>query len=94
MKRILVVAALTLSALFALLYASDYLTLRYRIVRNRNPFGSVTIRRYYAVRKKNGKTEFMFNPPENQTCTHSLFSHLGYSACWYLSKHTEQRTDL
>ena len=94
MKRILALAVLALSALLALIYASDYLTLRYRIARGRDAFGSVTVRRYYAVREKNGKTEFMFNPPENQVCVHSLFPHLGYSPCRYLSKHTEQRTDL
>jgi len=94
MKRRFAITAVTLAALCLLIYTSDDLTLRYRMVRNRNPFGSVTVRRYYAVREKNGKTEFMFNPPENQTCVHSLFPHSGCLPCWYLSKHTEQRIQI
>ena len=47
MKRLLAITAVTLAALCLLIYTSDYLTLRYRLVRNRNPFGSVTVRRYY-----------------------------------------------
>jgi hypothetical protein len=94
MKRIFAITSVALLALFVLVYASDYLTLRYRIVQDREPFGSVTVRHYYAVREKNGKTEFMFNPPETQTCVHSLFPHFGYPPCWYLNRHTEQRIDL
>jgi hypothetical protein len=27
------------------------------------------------------------------TCVHSLFPHMGYQPCWYLSRHSEQRTN-
>ena len=79
-------------ALLAIVYACDDLSLRFRIP-NREPLGSVTIRRYYALHKNKQKTNFMFAEPEAQTCVHSLFPHFGYSPCWYLSRRTEQRID-
>ena len=83
-----------LYALFAaaLLYAADDLSFRFRIP-HREPFGSVTVQRYYALHKTKEKTNFMFAPPEAQTCVHSLFPHSGYPPCWYLSRHAEQRID-
>jgi len=41
-----------------------------------------------AVAQKNGKTEFLFNPPEPQTCVTALFPRAGYVPCWYLQRHT------
>jgi hypothetical protein len=75
-------------------YLADYGLLHIRLVRNRQPFGTVTVHRYYAVQKKNGKTEFMFNPPADEPCVHSLFPHLGYDPCWRLARHPEQRIDI
>lgn len=76
----------------ALLYAADDLSLRFRIP-GREPFGSVTVRRYYALHRNKQKTNFMFADPEARTCVHSLFPHSGYPPCWYLSRHAEQRID-
>jgi hypothetical protein len=81
-KRILVVVLVSLS----LLYIGDYVSIRYRMARNRVPFGAVTVQRYYAVPQKNRKTEFYFDQPETQACVHSLFPHFGYSPCWYLNR--------
>jgi hypothetical protein len=83
---------LDLVVIAALLYAADDLSLRFRLP-DREPLGSVTVQRYYALHKSKGKTNFMFAPPEAQTCVHSLFPHLGYPPCWYLSRHAEQRID-
>lgn len=80
--------------LFALVYAGDFLLLRYRIATNDRPFGTVTVRPYYAVPQKNHKTEFLFDDPQDQTCVHSLFPHLGDQPCWYLSTHKDQRIDI
>ena len=77
-----------------LAYAVDYVVFRYRVAANRQPFGQVTVTRYDAVLQKNGKTQFIFNPPEAQTCVHALFPRAGYVPCWYLQRHTEQRTDI
>ncbi|MBV9155969.1 MAG: hypothetical protein JO097_06885, partial [Acidobacteriaceae bacterium] len=68
-KRIFIIAILSIAAV----YIADYLLLRFRIATNRNPYGTVTIQPYYAVPQKDGKTEFLFDDPQNQTCVHSLF---------------------
>lgn len=68
------------------LYAPDYALVRF----GHSPLGAVIVTRYYVIPKKNGKTEFVFQPPQLQTCAHSLFPHKGYLPCWYLSRHSEQ----
>ena len=85
-------AALYALVAAALLYAADDLSLRYRIP-DREPFGSVTVQRYYALHKSKDKTNFLFADPVAQTCVHSLFPHSGYPPCWYLGRHAEQRVD-
>jgi hypothetical protein len=75
----------------ALFYAGDYLILRFRVATNRSAFGMVTVRTYYAVHEKNDRTEYVFKDQEDETCVHSLFSHMGYSPCWYLRRHPEQQ---
>jgi hypothetical protein len=84
------------SALFltALAYAIDSIVFRYRLSTNRQPYGQFTVNSYDAVQQKNGKTEFLFNPPEAQTCVHALFPHDAFVPCWYLRRHTEQRTNI
>ncbi len=91
MKWILAAVVLFLVALFGAVYAGDYLVLRYRVAAKRNAFGSVLVRSYYAVQEKNNRTEYIFNGSGEQTCVHSLFAHLGYASCWYLSRHPEKR---
>jgi hypothetical protein len=85
--RIFLIALVSLAAV----YAADDLSVRYRIPRSRQLLGSVTIQRYDAISEKNNKTEFVFEEPVVQTCVRSLFPHLGYQPCWYLSRHSEQR---
>ena len=89
MKRVLLIAVLLLS----LLDAGDYLTLRHRIAKNMG-FGSVTIQRYYAVKQKDGRTEFMFTDPQSQGCVNSWFPHMGYTPCWYLNRHRSKRVNM
>ena len=84
----------TTAALAALTFLADYGVFRLRILAGRSPYGSVLVHSYYAVPQKNGKTEFIFDPPAQWTCVNSLFPHQGYPPCWYLSRHPDQRTDL
>ncbi len=88
MKLRIVIAVL---AFVGVVYVAEDLSIRYRIPRSREPFGSVTIQRYDAIAEKNGKTEFDFEDPVTQPCIHSLFPHMGYQPCWYLARHAEQR---
>lgn len=85
---------LALAAAVALAFVVDFLIFRMRVAANWNPYGSVTVNQYYAAHLKSGKDEFFFDPPQAQTCSHSLFPHSGYQPCWYLSRHPEQRTDV
>jgi hypothetical protein len=92
--RLVAGTLLSVAVLAGLAYAADYAVFRYRAARGRQPFGQVTVTHYDAVQQKNGKTEFLFDPPERQTCVNSLFPHAGYAPCWYLQSHTEQRTNI
>jgi hypothetical protein len=91
---VIVVGFSSVLGLTLLAYAVDYFVFRYRVAANRQPFGQVTVTSYDAVQLKNGKTEFLFNPPEAQTCANALFPRRGYVPCWYLRWHTEQRTNI
>lgn len=90
MKRTIGITVL----LLGVLYFGDYLSVRYRIPKGREPFGVVTVQTSYAVKQKDGKTEYYFNPPENQTCVHALFPHLGYSPCWYLGRKNKPQINM
>lgn len=87
-----VFAIVVLSA--GVIYLCDYLLLRVRMATNRSPYGTVTIQPYYAVPQKDGKTQFLFDDPQDETCVHSLFPHAGDDPCWYLSRKKEKRIDM
>lgn len=91
--RLVAGTLLFVAALAGLAYAADYAVFRYRVARGQ-AFGQVTVTHYDAVQQKNGKTEFIFDPPQGQTCVNSLFPRAGYAPCWYLQRHPEQRTDI
>ena len=83
--------ALIVAGLLALVYAGDYASVRMPFPKNRTLYDTVTVRPYYDVTLKSGKSEFYFLDPQKQTCVNSLFPHLGYNPCWYLRKHARQR---
>jgi hypothetical protein len=85
---------LALIALVAIAYGADYGVFEYRVATKRQPFGRVTVEHYDAVAHKDGKAELIFEPPVQQTCVNSLFPHAGDPPCWYLTRHTEQKTDI
>ena len=85
---------LAIASVALLAFGLDYAVLRVREGTNRNAYGSVVVNHYTAVLQKNGKTTMTFDPPQPWTCVNSLFPHQGYLPCWYLSKHTDQRTDI
>jgi hypothetical protein len=93
LKRLAGTAILSLAGVLLIAYAGDYGVFRYRVAAHKG-FGEVTVTSYDAVQQKNGKTEFLFNLPQQQTCVNSLFPRAGYLPCWYLQRHAEQRTDI
>ena len=94
LRRILVTAIVSIALAGLIAFALDYAVFRVRAAANWSPYGSVTVRHYYAVLQKNGKTTFMFDPPQAWTCVNALFPHGGSLPCWYLKRHPEQRTDI
>jgi len=94
MNRRFLRAVLISFGLLAIVYAGDYCAVRYRIPPSRNPFGQVTVQPVYVIHEKNGKLEYQFADPETDVCVHSLFPHMGYSPCWYLSRHSEKQINI
>jgi hypothetical protein len=93
-RRVLLGILLFTLSTGVLTFVVDSGLFRMRIAANRNPYGSVVVSHYYAVLQKNGKTQFIFDPPAPQTCVHALFPHSGMQPCWYLSRHPAQRTNI
>jgi len=83
-------AVLVVVILFVVAFGVDYIQLS----ANSNALGSVSVKRYYAVGLKNGKTEMMYAEPENQTCVNSMFPHRGFYPCWYLRRHNVKQIDI
>ena len=94
LRRIFLGFVLLLLGTVLLLFCADFVFFRLRVATNRNPYGSVVVSHYYAVLQKNGKTQFIFDPPAPENCVNALFPHSGMKPCWYLSRHPEQRTDI
>jgi hypothetical protein len=93
LKRLAMTTLLSAVGMILIAYAADYAVFRKRLAANR-AFGQVVVTSYDAVLQKNGKTVFFFDPPQTQTCVHSLFPRAGYLPCWYLQRHSEPRTDI
>jgi len=88
-KRFLIVVVIVVGACAAL-YAADFLSLRFRIP-PRQMLGAVTVHTYYAVKLKNGKTEYDYAGDHNVSCANSLLPQLGYTPCWYAARHTDEQ---
>ena len=88
MKNAVLMAALVLGAV----YAGDYLSVKFP--GTREVLGTMQIRPYYAVRKKNKQTELMFLEPRTEVCVHSVFPHFGHKPCWYAERHRDGRIDI
>ena len=94
LRRIFLGILLFVLGVAVLTFGVDLGLFRLRVAANRNPYGSVIVSHYYAVLQKNGKTQFMFDPPAPETCVNALFPHSGMQPCWYLRRHPEQRTQI
>ena len=93
-RRLLVLVTFGMVGLAVLVYLGDFTVFRVRVAAKRNPYGAITVQRFDAVLKKNGKTEFFYDPPQPETCVHAVFPHDGFAPCWYLNRHKEQGTNL
>ena len=94
LRRIFLGVVVFLLGAARLAYAADFSLYRLRVATNRNPYSSEVVTHYYAILQKNGKTQFIFEPPQPEACVNAMFPHSGMRPCWYLSRHPEQRTDI
>ncbi len=85
-KRFLILALV----LCAVLYAADFLSLRFRVPA-REMFGNVTVHTYYAVKLKSGRTEYDYAGDHDVSCANSLFPQFGMKPCWCASHHTDEQ---
>ncbi len=98
MSRTVTIAKRTVAGallLAGLVYAGDYLFVRYRMTfpKNGDAFGTVQMERLYAIPQKNGKIDYEFDaqqPEVTTPCVHSLFPHMGNSPCWYLQRNSQK----
>ena len=89
-KRSLIALVLALLAF----YAGDYLWLRYRMLTNRAPFGSVTRDVYYSVKLKSGKTEFSYGGQQSFECPNSLLPEYWEKPCWYAKRQKDLQINI
>jgi hypothetical protein len=93
-RRIFLGTLVSVAVAGVVLFGVDFAVFRIRVAGNRSPYGSVVVSHYYAVLQKNGKTEYIFDPPQPESCVHAMFPHAGMQPCWYLSRHPDQRTNI
>jgi len=74
--------AIGLVFLVALVYAGDYISIHVPIPPGRERFGTLQVKPYFAVPMKDGKTEYMYEDAQTETCSHSLFPQYGHMPCW------------
>jgi hypothetical protein len=79
-----------LLAAVVLLYGGDFVFLRFRS----QSTGQVEVHRFYAVRLKGKKVEYMPLDDADETCAHSLFPQMGYRPCWYVERHRIRQIDV
>jgi hypothetical protein len=94
MKRTLIRLGLSMVIALLVVDVGDNLVLRYRIATNREPFGTVQVKRYLAIRHKDQRIEFVSSDPESRFCVHSRLPQLGSNPCWYVSRNAVERIDM
>lgn len=93
-RRIFSMVLAGLCVVVTMAWLADFAIFEYRVRKNRNPYGSVTVHEYYAIGEKNQRTEYMYKSTEQQTCSNSLFPRSGSQPCWYARKHTEKQVSI
>jgi hypothetical protein len=80
---------LSLIAAVALVYSGDYFWAKHLMAGGgSNALGTVMVQREWDIPRKDGRVEFDMDPPEAESCIHSMFPHFGYTPCWYAARHT------
>lgn len=94
MERAILRGLVAIASLLLLVYGGDYGSVRYQIPGGRPQFGQIQRNVLYVIHVKAGKIQYEPGQPETDTCVNSLFSHFGFSPCWYLSRHPDKLVDI
>jgi hypothetical protein len=78
----------------AVIYAGDYLWLRFRMATNRNAFGSVTRDVYYSVKLKSGKMEYDYGGQQAFECPNTLLPQYWEKPCWMARRQKDQQINI
>lgn len=87
------IIALILVCALIVLYIADYAVLRIRVARHGSASALSTVTVLYAAKLKDNKLNIFFDQPTKETCVRSIFPALGYTPCWYLSRHNLRVVD-
>lgn len=98
MARASLIAQRTVIALIllcAVVYAGDYLLVRWKMTHPKAgaAFGTIRMVRLLAIPMKDGKTEYELDAQQPEVitpCVHALFPHMGNSPCWYLQRNSQK----
>jgi hypothetical protein len=90
--RILEWTAGVLIVSLALVWLGDTLSVSHRMTHRTasDPIDTIKVTPIYLIPRKDGRAELDFGDPEDQMCVHALFSHLGYSPCWYVRRQSQK----
>jgi hypothetical protein len=76
-----------------LIYGVDFISLHAGIPR-RDKTASMTVHTMYAVKLKNGRTEYDDGGDQVVNCSNSAFPQMGLQPCWYVRRHPTQQISI
>src|SRR5215475_9793490 len=95
MKKLVKRAIAAIVCAAALIWLVDWLVLWRRVSTGQDSaFGSVLVRRSYAVHLRNKRIEQDIAKPSIEECVQSIFPHYEESPCWYLRRHANRSEEL
>jgi hypothetical protein len=89
-KRRVSNVALALCILFVVVFAADYIVMRYRFAARGVESVTAHYITYDAALLKDSKYAVFSDQPQMQTCVRSIFPWLGLTPCWYAHRHSVQ----
>ena len=78
----------------ALIYAGDYLSLRFAIPGRRQTTEVIRVRPYMDIPQKSGRDWLEPLDAQNVTCARSLFPQMGMKPCWWVRRHRNPKIDM
>jgi hypothetical protein len=78
----------------AVIYAGDYLSMRFAIPGGRKTTDVIRVRPIMDIPQKGGRDELEALDPQNVTCSISLFPQMGMKPCWWVRRHQHPQIDM